>query len=124
MTKAEIQAEIEESKSYLSKHLDFGDTVYTVLRHVSRDGMSRIISLYKLTEDGPINLDYYAARFLGYRIASAGRTGEGLRIRGAGMDMGYHIVYNLSRALFKDDPRRLKPDHDRDAGYILKHRWL
>ena len=36
---------------------------------------------------------------------------DSIVVRGCGMDMGYHVVHNLSHALFGE-------------GYNLKHRWL
>jgi hypothetical protein len=36
---------------------------------------------------------------------------NGIRVGGCGMDMGFHLVYTLSRALFDD-------------GYYVKHEWL
>lgn len=84
-----------------------GDTVHTVLRHVSSSGMSRRIDLYKVEHDGPRYgtdlrfLTGYAAAVLGYRWDD--RNGKhGLVVGGCGMDMGFHVVYSLARVLFPD----------------------
>lgn len=84
-----------------------GDTVHTVLRHVSSSGMSRRIDLYRVEHDGPRYgtdlrfLTGYVAAVLGYRWDD--RNGKhGLVVGGCGMDMGFHVVYNLSRVLFPD----------------------
>ena len=47
MTKAQ-QAERDEAREKLRKWLKPGDTVYTVLRHVSRSGMMRTIQVIHL----------------------------------------------------------------------------
>src|SRR3990167_5500047 len=68
------------------------------------------------------------------------RNRWGVRVGGCGMDMGFHLVYNLSRVLFpdgfdcigKDFPandhsngdRDYKPHTHKDGGYALKQRWL
>lgn len=121
-----------------------GDTVYTLLRHVSRSGMYRVISLYVMKDNAPVWLDGYAAPLLeGYD-----ERHEGCKAGGCGMDMGFHLVYNLSYALYPTYPCQIKirpneyrpcasPDHvnrgreewesgDREHrdGYALKHQWM
>lgn len=102
-TKAQ-QVEREQWIARLRDTLEPGDTVTTVLRHVSASGMSRSIDAYKLyqREDGEI--DRY---WLSYWIAHAGigswdAKREAIRVGGVGMDMGFHIVYSLSYMLFPD----------------------
>lgn len=81
-----------------------GDTVHTILRHVSRSGMSRRIGLVVLrtADDGRL-VDFHpnisAAEALGLRTD---RDGEGIIVGGCGMDMGFHLVYSLSRVLFPE----------------------
>lgn len=140
-----------EAIAELRKTLAPGDTVYTVLRSVSRSGMSRRIDLYKLGADGPIYLSGYAARALGTDAANA--SDGGIKVDGCGMDMGFHLVYLLSRTLFPDGfgieseskRRPISREHaaqmvengykfhgrngdasgwDTDGGYALSHRWL
>ncbi|MDE2343997.1 MAG: hypothetical protein KGL63_11525 [Betaproteobacteria bacterium] len=85
-----------------------GATVYTVLRHVSRSGMQRRISLL-LVEDGRIrDISFLAAKALNYAI---NREDGGVIINGCGMDMGFELVYNLSCVLHDD-------------GYAIKHQWV
>lgn len=56
------QAEKDEAAERLREILKPGDTVYCILRHVSRSGMQRRISLYTLHDGEPRWLDGYAAR--------------------------------------------------------------
>lgn len=89
----EKQAAIEE----LRRTLKPGDTVHTVLRRVSASGMSRRIDLYKLDNGDMRYLTGLVAKACGYSFP---RQGEGLRVGGCGMDMGFAVVYDLSHALF------------------------
>ena len=92
------KAREEECKEALLKYLQPGDTVYTVLRHVSRSGMYRVIDLYIYKDNQPIRLSGYAADLLeGYDT-----NHNGCKASGCGMDMGFHLVYNLSHQLFPD----------------------
>lgn len=141
-----IDAERAEAIATLRKHLKVGDTVHTVLRHVSRSGMQRSISVIITTPEGPWDVTYLAARVLGYKVD---QDRGGLKVRGAGMDMGFHVVYSLSRAMWPDGHRctarkvrgwhvcrsndhsndwRLPYDgrtvKHRDGGYALQHAWL
>jgi hypothetical protein len=133
---------------HLRELLKPGDTVYTILRHVSRSGMCRRISL--LIGEGK------AVRDISWDVAYA--TGDpvknragyvqdvGIEVGGCGMDMGFNLVYNLSRVLFPEgyvctgescgsnDHRNDHSEamrrknfvgkmHTGDGGYALHHRW-
>lgn len=98
----------------LTHYVKEGSKVYTILRHKSDSGMSRDISLLIAQGDEIIDITYYAAQALGDNpIESKGH--RAIRVRGAGMDMGFHLVYNLSSVLFHGQDR---------AGYVLKQGWL
>lgn len=96
MTKAQRQ-EQWEAKRTLREWIEPGDTIYTVLRRVSRSGMQREISLHGV---GGYLVWYtgMAARALGERIGKRG----GIIVGGCGMDMGFQLVYNLGRVLYPD----------------------
>lgn len=104
------KAEFEEQKTNLLNWLKPGDTVYTILRHVSKSGMQREISLAVAKHNQHtkgiyfIHPNYAASRVLGL---SQGKK-DGLIIKGCGIDMGYHIVDNLSQVL----------------GFELRQEWL
>ena len=104
VSKKEQQLAIERLRKWIRP----GDTIYCILRHVSRSGMMRVIDLVKVGEDGEIlNIGYNAALALGWPYD---RRREGVRVSGTGMDMGFHLVYSLGHALF--------------GGAALNHRWL
>jgi hypothetical protein len=70
-----------------------GDTIYTVIRHVSNSGMQREISVKLIDAGRIIHLDYLVGDALGLKSGSH----NGLKIRGCGMDMGFHLVDSINR---------------------------
>ena len=114
-----------------------GDTIYTVLRHVSRSGMTRVIDLIRIVDGRPISIVGPAAQLLALGLD---RDRWGVRMSGCGMDMGFAAVYELSYALFKggftctgegcpandhaNGDRDYTPHAHSDAGYALRQRWM
>jgi len=98
-SKQDRQQAIEE----LRKLLPPGTTVYTVLRHVARSGMSRDIDVYVFPSDGgetsPRWLSHLVAKATGFTFTD---RRDALRVGGCGMDMGFHVVSTLSRVLYPD----------------------
>ena len=94
--------------------LQENETVYTVLRHVSRSGMLRYIDAYVMRNNEPrriiqvLNEDQLKQVLDMFKYV---RDKEGFKISGSGMDIGYHLVYTISQILFND-------------GYKLKQKWL
>ena len=145
MTKSD--REKQEAREALLKWLKPGDTVYTLLDHVSRSGMMRHIRVVVpyTRDDGStdfIHPNHSAARLLGVSQAA----GDGLKMTGCGMDMGFQLVYLISHYLFPDgfgcvgkgcpsndhsngdrDHRKhskRRPHWHKSGGYALRHRWL
>jgi len=145
-TKKEKEEARERAIAELRDFIKPGDTVFTVLTHVSSSGMSRRIKV--LAQDGRANrnpirdISWLVADALGYKW-----NGEGsVVVGGCGMDMGFHVVYSLSRVLFADSFTCIgegcrSNDHtnDRDGswsreknkgrkhsygGYAITHSWL
>ena len=128
--KAEERA---DAVARLRELLPPGTTVYTILRHRARSGMSRNISLI-----GPDNFDitYLVAVALDEKRANDG----GIRVGGCGMDAGFSLVYNLSITLYQgrfecigescrsndhsNGDRDRTPHQHTDGGYALRHAWL
>lgn len=98
MTKKE-QSEQNEARETLRGILKPGQTVYTILRHVSRSGMQRSISLLVQEPDGMREISYLVARAMDYKID---RDRGGIKAGGCGMDMGFSLVYNLGYCLYPD----------------------
>lgn len=92
-------SEKEKAVKELREILSPGDTVYTVLRHVSRSGMTRYIDAFVMRDERPYYLSYLTNEVLGWRRS---RKYDGVKVEGCGMDMGFHLVYSLSRSIFPD----------------------
>ena len=113
--KQAAQVERDQARETLLTHyLMENKRVYTILRHVSSSGMSRDISLVIADGGELVDVTYYAAQALGDKLTE--RNGHRvIRVNGCGMDMGFHLVYNLASVLFHGQER---------AGYILNQSWL
>jgi len=111
---------------------------FCCLRHVSSSGMLRRISVFVIVDNEPICLDWYIEQIGLYKRH---HQKQGLVVRGCGMDMGFSVVYDLSRALYpkgfkiraKDTNRNAingaKPtdkgyNFDTDGGYRLSNSWI
>jgi len=93
------EKERQEAVRELRELLKPGDMVYTQLKSVSRSGMSRVIMPLIIRNNKPF--------YIGWSVALAtqrtyDRIKEGVKIGGCGMDMGFELVYMLSRVLFPD----------------------
>lgn len=117
------EKEVNESRAYLLKMLKPGATVLTVLRNVSRSGMSRRIDLYTVHKGEVTYLSHAAAVVMG-----APRPTDGIKVGDCGMDRGFHLVYNLGYALWPNGtPKphgKRNGEPDSDGGYALKQSWL
>jgi len=114
ITKAD-KAEAEERLRELFDELP-KKTAYTVTRKVSASGMTRRISVFVVDTDGDLrDISYYVGAVLGWSITDVmgHRT---VRVDGCGMDMGFHLVYSLSYALYRADGVER-------AGYVIRHEW-
>lgn len=134
--KRERQEAIEKLRAMLKP----GDTVRTILRHVSRSGMRRCVSPIIDGEDR----SYLVALALGAKVD---QKHGGIKVDGCGMDMGFHLVYGLSATLWPDgfgcvgeggenrSARCPSNDHSngdcdytphthKNGGYALRQRWL
>lgn len=72
-----------------------GQTVYSVLRSVSRSGMQRKIDFYVIQDNRPMFLSWAISKVCGY----AQKDGA-LVVNGCGMDMGFSVVYDLGMELY------------------------
>jgi len=123
----------EQALEVLKSCVHVGDTLFTILRHVSQSGMSRNISV--LTKDMR-DISYYVAVVLERPWAKDGSV----KIGGCGMDMGFALVNSLSYKLYHEyicigekcgaavhvntprTERDGKAEH-RD-GYAIRQKWI
>lgn len=147
MAAIERQQDKQAAQEKLRELLPPGSTCKTVLRHVSRSGMTRAISPVVGDED----VTYLVLRAMpDHRF---NRTHGGITMGGCGMDMGFALVYSLSHALYpdgfectgereyRDGPaggrispcpsndhsngdRDYTPHHHESGGYAIRHAWL
>jgi hypothetical protein len=121
-----------------------GTTLWTVLRHVSSSGMTRSIDVYTLP--GADEKDWWSYRAAAILGESYDERREAVKVGGCGMDMGFQLVYSLSRTLYPDGygcigkgcpandhangdrdytkHTKRAPHWHRDGGYALRQRWL
>src|SRR5688572_13374335 len=95
--KAQADEQKQEARTKLRELLPPGTMVHTVLRHCSRSGMMRSISTIIQSKEEPWDITYLVARACGWNMD---QKNGGIKIGGAGMDMGFEIVYVLSRTLY------------------------
>lgn len=130
-----------EAREALAKRLTPGQTITTVLRSVSRSGMSRTLSVF-VVEDGTLqNITYPVAVACGYTLNDQ----HHLKVGGCGFDAGHDVAYNLGYALFgkgygcigegcqsndhSNGDRDYTPDNGygdhwhTDGGYAFRHVW-
>ena len=123
------QVSRDEAREALLKMLQPGDTVYTILRHVSRSGMVRYVEPIILREYTSFGEGGVQPLSIGGRVSTLldRRTnGEGaVKMRGCGMDMGFALVYELADALWPSDQSHIERDGEpATGGYSLNHRQL
>ena len=145
MSDAKVKQSVE-AIAKLREMLKPGDTVYTILNHVSRSGMNRRISCAIGDGKAVTNITWLVAQAL--EEPTKNRAGYvqdvGISQGGCGMDMGFNLVYNLSYVLYKDGfvccgdgcgsndhcnesakfANFKGQTHTGDGGYALKHKWL
>lgn len=99
-------AEKEYAEEGLKELFKETDLVYYKINHVARSGMSRSISFYVATigkwkNDKPViqNITGWIASIMGKKIDSH----NGITVSGCGMDMGFHVINNLSIKLYCPD---------------------
>ena len=99
-----------ESIKFLKSILKKNARVYTILRHVSKSGMSREIDIYYFDKKGNKNyLSWHASNVIGWSMGK-----NGIKVGGCGMDMGFHLIYTLSRCMFGNKK------NTGDSGYYLQ----
>jgi len=110
-----------EARATLLTLLPKGTTVYTCLRKLAPSGMSRRMTLHVIDgQEKPHlrDITVLVARTLGYKVNGAHEVTVG----GAGMDMGGHLVNNLSYALYgMNDFEAIGFEK---SGYSFLHKWV
>jgi len=98
---------LKDRADQIKEYVKSGDTLYTMVVHVSRSGMSRRIKVYAIRDNEPINLSRWVADLLEWRYHEKSNA---VTVSGCGMDMCFHTVYSLAYALFGDGYALTKRD--------------
>ncbi len=102
----------EKSYGYQTlKGLPKGTTLYTILRRVSRSGMTRIIDLKIIQDNQPRNAIIREFPYCAKNCDQESKWGGNYRVTGCGMDMGFWLVYELGWLIHQD-------------GYYFNQKWL
>lgn len=125
--------------SYLYSYLKPGQTVYVILRHASKSGMSRSISavIPTISDEGKPGI-YDITHLVAQACDLTMDTHHGgVKMGGCGSDMGFMLVYDLARTMWpsgfdcigencpsNDHSNRVDEKHHSDGGYALKRSWV
>jgi hypothetical protein len=120
-----------ESVAYLKQVFPPGTEVRTIVKHVTSSGMGRVIDVLAIEFRPGSGENSLQIRSVGYHVARVlnsiyDNDRGGVWVTGCGMDMCFHLVYSLARALYGDDAAELEKINRtwRDAGYALDSRPL
>lgn len=97
MSKYSKQA-IEEAKEFLLSVLKPGQKIWGDVVHVSKSGMSRVIRLKIVHNKEIMDISWEAAILL----EGWSKNYRGCKAGGCGMDMIFHLIYNLGCVLYPD----------------------
>lgn len=130
-TKSAKRERTEAALERLRGILKPGDTVYGIVRSVSKSGMSRRIDFYALKDNQHVFLTSSMADLgIGSYSTEAWRRSQGMRVDGCGMDMIFACVYELGRILWPNGDGKYKTRRngdtgpETDGGYLLHHSQL
>jgi len=77
---------------------DKPETIYTILRSVSSNGMNRVIDMFYIKDAEPYHIHFSTDRVFNHKRVKTS-NGFGYRVGGCGMDMGFHLVNSLSYSM-------------------------
>lgn len=124
--------ERDVARASLRRRLPVGSIVYVEQRNVSRDGMTRRLSLFIKRQGKLVDITEIAATAMGEHVYRYGLDGGAptIRVSGCGMDMHFHLVYGLARAvrpnghrctgLSQGSSRCPSNDHSNDWGDLAR----
>ena len=92
MIKDQTQAEALMSL----QHIKYHSTIYSIIKHVSKSGMTRHISFFYIEDNEPHYITNKISDLLGYRM---NKHHDALVVGGCGMDMAFSVVNNLEDQL-------------------------
>lgn len=101
------QAEKTTAQNKLTELLPKGTEVYTLVRSVSKSGMSRRISFFVVNDGKLEDIDWLLIRA---GIGKRRGHDNGLYVTGTGMDMCFGMVYDIGHTIHNDGYALTKRD--------------
>jgi hypothetical protein len=129
--------EYTEAIERLREWLPPGSTLYTILEHVSRSGMTRTIRTvipYTL-DDGSIDHLHPNHAIATITDSTRDKKRAGVKVGGCGMDMGFHLVSTVGSILYggrrcdcgswydATGTRRTQEEHNNQKAHSDTDRW-
>lgn len=115
---------IEQCKNELLELVKPNDKIYINVVSVSNSGMSRKMTFHIVQGKEIRNITHLVSIVAGYNTDN----NYNLKVSGCGMDMGFSVVYNLGRCLWRDGTPESHGTRngvaDFDGGYALKHSYI
>lgn len=107
-----IEAE-EELRPILESH----ETIYAVVKHVSRSGMSRVIDFYVIEANGLRRISHLVAAVYNQTWQTKKSRGwtysrGGVNVHGCGMDVGWYAIHSCRCHLALGEPMADSAVHD------------
>ena len=96
--------DVMQAREHLKGLIDHDqpDAMYATITGVATSGMSRTMRLYlPCVRDERPSIEHVS--HLVAKILNLPLTDKGVRVTGSGMDMVFHVVSSVSRALYGDD---------------------
>ena len=101
------QESIDYARQTVERYAPKGTRITAVVSHVSKSGMSRRIRFFVPVQrqDGTLFISEltYAFAILTDNAVKDDGNGYGVHVSGCGMDMRFHVISSVSRALYRDD---------------------
>lgn len=88
-----------------------GSTIYTILKRVSRSGMTRILDIVIIDDGEPRRVIVQEKSTCAKNVDQMDKWRGNYKVCGCGMDMGFWLVYKLGSLIHND-------------GYYFKQSWL
>lgn len=88
-------------------------TAYTILKSVSASGMSRTMKVVTYHNGQVLDITWWVAKATQVGTLTEKNGQRVIRVGGAGMDIGFHLVYSLGVALY-----------GLEGGYKISQEWL
>jgi len=85
-----------EAYDYFRTNLKKNETIYCIIKHVSRSGMTRHISFFYIRNNEPRFITPRISDFLDYKM---NKYHDAIVVGGCGMDMAFSVVHHLQEEM-------------------------